>query len=74
MNPEELARRNLDEQLIQAGWRVRDHPQMNLHAGRGVAVRESMPETGEGKVIVGLRRAGSLRQAILKRAFDGRPG
>ncbi len=46
MNPEELARKNIDGQLAQAGWFVQDRAQMNLYAGRGVAVREFPVEGG----------------------------
>lgn len=46
MNPEELARQNIDNQLAEAGWPVQDRAQMNLYAGRGVAVREFPLTTG----------------------------
>ena len=38
--PEEFARINIDRQLTAAGWVIQDRAQMNLYAGRGVAVRE----------------------------------
>ena len=60
MNPEELARKNIDGQLAQAGWFVQDQAQMNLYAGHGVAVK------------AGLRRVGRLRQVVLRCAFEGR--
>jgi type I restriction enzyme, R subunit len=46
MNPEELARQNIDGQLVQAGWLVQDRGGINLSAGRGVVVREFPVEAG----------------------------
>ena len=37
---EDRARETIDRQLTEAGWTVQDAKAMNLHAGRGVAVRE----------------------------------
>jgi len=37
--PEELARINIDHQLAACGWIVQSRVEMNLYAGRGVAVR-----------------------------------
>jgi hypothetical protein len=79
MNPEELARKNIDGQLAQAGWCVQDRAQMNLYAGSGVAVCEFPVERRleavrevESAVEVGLKRPGRLRQAVLRFAFEGR--
>ena len=38
--PEELARLNIDKQLTACGWIVQSRSEMNLYAGRGIAVRE----------------------------------
>lgn len=38
--PEARARINIDAQLTACGWVVQDRGETNLHAGRGVAVRE----------------------------------
>jgi type I restriction enzyme R subunit len=38
--PEELARINIDRQLTAYGWTVQSRAEMNLYAGRGIAVRE----------------------------------
>jgi type I restriction enzyme R subunit len=38
--PEERARRNIDAALVASGWAVQDRAELNLSAGRGVAVRE----------------------------------
>src|SRR5438445_12612331 len=40
MKPEEQARQKIDAALAAAGWVVQDFKEMNLSAGRGVAVRE----------------------------------
>lgn len=44
--PEARARQNIDALLAACGWVVQDRARMNLHAGRGVAVREFPLETG----------------------------
>lgn len=41
MKPEEQARARIDALLSQAGWLVQDYAQLNLGAGRGIAIRES---------------------------------
>jgi type I restriction enzyme R subunit len=50
--PEELARINIDRQLTSAGWVIQDRAQMNLYAGRGVAVREFPLQTGEADYLL----------------------
>jgi type I restriction enzyme, R subunit len=44
--PEQRARQNIDELLQQCGWIVQSRNEMNLGAGRGVAVREFPLKTG----------------------------
>src|SRR5437899_2099909 len=39
-NARKAARRRIDEALEAAGWQVQNVTEVNLHAGRGVAVRE----------------------------------
>lgn len=46
--PEQLARQAIDAALAAAGWLVQDRLEANLHAGRGVAVREFKLERGHG--------------------------
>ena len=48
MPPEQLARGNIDRLLEQAGWAVQDVAALNVHAGRGVAVREFPLRSGHG--------------------------
>src|SRR5262245_32288939 len=46
--PEQKARREIDADLMQAGWIVQNRDEMNLAAGRGVAVREFRLTPGHG--------------------------
>ncbi|MFZ5821337.1 MAG: hypothetical protein ACOYYJ_15685, partial [Chloroflexota bacterium] len=43
---------NIDKQLTACGWIVQSRAEMNLYAGRGVAVREFPLETGEADSVV----------------------
>ncbi|MDE0356860.1 MAG: hypothetical protein OXN92_03850, partial [Gammaproteobacteria bacterium] len=40
LTPEQRAREEIDGQLAACGWTVQDFSSMDIHAGRGVAVRE----------------------------------
>ena len=40
MSSEEEARQGIDALLAQAGWQVADADAVNIHAQRGVAIRE----------------------------------
>ena len=46
--PEQQAREEIDRLLAAAGWRVCDLAEANIHAVRGVAIREFPLETGFG--------------------------
>jgi len=46
LTPEVRARLEIDRQLAACGWQVQNYPDMNLHAQRGVAVREFPLKTG----------------------------
>ncbi len=46
--PEQQAREDIDRLLVAAGWRVFDIAQANIHAARGVALREFSLESGYG--------------------------
>jgi hypothetical protein len=48
MTPEEKARVGIDVLLQQAGWHVCDMAQANIHAARGVALRQFPLKTGFG--------------------------
>src|SRR4051812_46308534 len=38
--PEELARQNIDKLLTQSGWVIQNYKQLDLSAGKGIAIRE----------------------------------
>jgi hypothetical protein len=38
--PEALARKNIDKLLTECGWVIQDYKQLDLSAGRGIAIRE----------------------------------
>ena len=46
--PEQEARLQIDRMLEEAGWRVCDVKNANIHAGRGVAIREFPLRSGYG--------------------------
>ena len=46
--PEQKARREIDADLTAAGWLVQDRDDLDLSAGRGVAVREFPMKPGFG--------------------------
>ncbi len=51
-DPETLARQKIDQQLTACGWIIQDRKAMNLHAGRGIAVREFPLDTGEADYLL----------------------
>ena len=51
-NPEQLARDAIDQLLLGSGWLVQSKKQINLQAGRGVAVREYQTEVGPADYIL----------------------
>jgi hypothetical protein len=38
--PEELTRKEIDALLLKCGWKIQDYKQLDLSAGRGIAIRE----------------------------------
>ena len=50
--PEQKSRKNIDRQLEQCGWILRDYSSMNIHAGQGVAVREFPLRNGFGDYLL----------------------
>ena len=48
MTPEQKAREAIDAALAASGWLVQDVADANLHAGRGVAIREFPLKSGHG--------------------------
>ena len=46
--PEEQARQTIDDALQKAGWDVQDTSNANVHAAKGVAIREFPLKSGYG--------------------------
>jgi type I restriction enzyme, R subunit len=51
-NPEQLARDNIDKQLIACGWVIQSKNQINLNAGTGIAVREYQTDIGPADYVL----------------------
>ncbi len=51
-NPEQIARDNIDKQLIACGWVIQNKKQMNLNAAHGVAVREYQTDVGPADYVL----------------------
>ena len=50
--PEQIARDNIDSQLIEAGWLVQSRDEVDLNAGPGVAVREYQTDIGPADYVL----------------------
>jgi type I restriction enzyme R subunit len=48
MSPEEQARQIIDQLLTAAGWTAQDFKAADIHAARGVAIREFVLDAGQG--------------------------
>ena len=51
-NPEQIARDNIDRQLIACGWIIQSKSRSNLNAGQGVAIREYQTNVGPADYIL----------------------
>lgn len=51
-NPEQIARDNIDKQLIACGWMIQDKKKFNLAAGLGVAIREYQTDIGPADYVL----------------------
>lgn len=51
-NPEQLARDNIDKQLIACGWIIQGIKQVNLNAGIGVTVKEYLTDVGPADYVL----------------------
>lgn len=51
-NPEQIARDNIDKQLVACGWLIQDKKRLNLAAGIGIAVREYSTEVGPADYVL----------------------
>ena len=51
-NPEQIARDNIDSQLLACGWIIQEIKRVNLHAGIGVAVKELLTDVGPADYVL----------------------
>jgi hypothetical protein len=51
-NPEQIARDNIDKQLLACGWVVQSKSKINLSANLGVAVREYQTDVGPADYVL----------------------
>ena len=51
-NPEQIARDEIDKQLLACGWKIQNKTQVNLSAGLGVAVREYLTDVGPADYVL----------------------
>ena len=51
-NPEQIARDNIDRQLLACGWVIQNKKDLNLYASLGVAVREYSTEVGPADYVL----------------------
>src|SRR5450759_3691640 len=51
-NPEQIARDNIDKQLIACGWLIQSIKQVNLNAGIGIVVKEYLTAVGPADYVL----------------------
>jgi len=51
-NPEQIARDQIDERLVEAGWHVQNMKDLDWSAGQGIAVREYQTDTGPADYVL----------------------
>ena len=51
-NPEQIARDNIDKQLVACGWIIQDKKKFNLAAGLGIAIREYQTDIGPADYVL----------------------
>ncbi len=51
-NPEQIARDNIDRQLIACGWIIQSNKHINLNRGIGVAVKEYLTDAGPADYVL----------------------
>lgn len=51
-NPEQIARDEIDKQLLACGWVIQNKAQINLAANIGVAVREYQTDVGPADYVL----------------------
>jgi type I restriction enzyme, R subunit len=75
MTPEELARVDIDAQLVEAGWEVQDNADIHLQSGKGIAVREYPMKPGHGfadyLLFIGLEAVGVIEAKKVGSSLTG---
>lgn len=51
-NPEQIARDNIDKQLVACGWVIQGIKEININAGVGIAVREYLTDVGPADYVL----------------------
>ena len=51
-NPEQIARDNIDKNLLACGWVIQSIKQVNLNAGISVAVKEYLTDVGPADYVL----------------------
>lgn len=51
-NPEQIARDNIDRQLIACGWIIQDKNRINLNSNIGIAVKEYLTDSGPADYVL----------------------
>jgi len=61
-NPEQIARDEIDKQLLACGWVIQNKNQINLNAGLGVAVREYQTSEGPADYVLFIDEANTSEE------------
>lgn len=81
MTPDAKARAEIDRLLAAAGWHVCDYKSANIHAARGVAIREFELTVGHGMAdyllyvdakaagVIEAKRAGSTLSGVERQGY-----
>ena len=51
-NPEQIARDEIDRQLLASGWLIQEKSRINLSAGVGIAIKEYLTDAGPADYIL----------------------
>ena len=65
-NPEQIARDTIDKMLTEAGWVVQSKNDVDIHASKGVAVREYQTDIGPADYVLFVNQ----KQVHCKACFD----
>lgn len=75
-DPEQIARDNIDKQLIACGWVIQDKDKINLNVGIGVVVRYYLTQDGKETdyiLFVDKKPAENLLERIRAAKGNGKP-